>query len=834
MLGVALVSALPATAQAQDLKVIGRSDLGGAGRNGEVAVVGNTAIVGAGLLAGGGVNSGFYNPITCPPVSVKVVDISTPSAPKTAATIQMQEGVAAIDVAALRVSTPNFTGDLAAVALAACNFAPGQVFSRGVVYYDVSNPSNPRFLGRYRADDDQVQPVPIPDVDVLAQASSQRSVDLVQRDDGKVLSLSTEPGASASNFASGDLRIVDATNPTDPKEVGSFPNGPQRPPPFGGRPQIFSPNGCRPFSAGRGAEASPDGTKALLPYFDQGLLNVDISNPAAPAQLAQFGRDETRGLEGNSAYVTPATADGRSLALLAAEDWVGPTSSLRIDSPGALAGSRFACEAMFTLFDPENTAQVYRRPGSQVAGDVVYVGRGCPGDTFLANPSGKIALRDRSAIASRQSTLSGQLSPSGCGFADAVGEAQSRGAKGVVVAQTSTSTPEAFSADGAPTAVGVGLDIPMTMIDKPDADALRDALCPAPLAAGTGCGAGGQPATGAMVDGPSDWGDLRVVDVTDPAAPPTLRGTYRTPRSTTSPPPDLGVYSVHHAVASGSTAYVAANSDGLRVLDLTSPTPTEVDSFVPPDSPDPTRTMPSKAYVTGVDVAPGGRVVISDINSGLYVLGTDASGPDPGGGTPGGRVVGAAAAGPQDGGSAPGVAALAAEADRARALRECLAKAGRKGRKLRRGRRGSPSARAKAKRRRASARRKRQRARKACLKRYGRTPGPVTGLQARALSSTEIELSFTAPGTDGPRPPGARAYLIKQSPRPIRSRRAFVRAQSLCKGSCRFSITEVGTRVTFKVTGLRPDTTYHYSVAARDNVSGRLGPRSAAVSDRTR
>jgi hypothetical protein len=67
------------------------------------------------------------------------------------------------------------------------------------------------------------------------------------------------------------------------------------------------------------------------------------------------------------------------------------------------------------------------------------------------------------------------------------------------------------------------------------------------------------------------------------------------------------------------------------------------------------------------------------------------------------------------------------------------------------------------------------------LKRYGRTPGRVTGLRARAVSKTKIVLSFGAAGTDGTdgsRPPAARAYLIKQSSRPIRGARAFSRAQT--------------------------------------------------------
>jgi hypothetical protein len=97
-------------------------------------------------------------------------------------------------------------------------------------------------------------------------------------------------------------------------------------------------------------------------------------------------------------------------------------------------------------------------------------------------------------------------------------------------------------------------------------------------------------------------------------------------------------------------------------------------------------------------------------------------------------------------------------------------------------------------------------------------------------------LTFKAPGSDGRRPPPARAYLVKQSlRRPIRGARGFRRAQTLCKGSCRFkSVTRVGDRVTLVIEDLRPRTTYYYAVAARDNVSSRLGRRSRAVKARTR
>jgi len=122
-----------------------------------------------------------------------------------------------------------------------------------------------------------------------------------------------------------------------------------------------------------------------------------------------------------------------------------------------------------------------------------------------------------------------------------------------------------------------------------------------------------------MVDSPGDWGALKVVDVTDPASP-TLRGTYRPPGATVFPPPDLGVYAVHHAVARGPAGFVAGHANGLRVIDLTSANPTELASFVPPDVPDPTHEIPNKADVVGVDVAANGSIVISDVNYGLYVL----------------------------------------------------------------------------------------------------------------------------------------------------------------------------------------------------------------------
>ena len=163
--------------------------------------------------------------------------------------------------------------------------------------------------------------------------------------------------------------------------------------------------------------------------------------------------------------------------------------------------------------------------------------------------------------------------------------------------------------------------------------------------------------------------------------------------------------------------------------------------------------------------------------------------------------------------SRPGLPAAdpeAAEARRALALRRCL----------------SPTRRLKSARRRAAQRR--------CRSRHGRTPGRVTGLTARAVSSTKLVLSFLAPGSDRTRAPAARRYTVKQSLRPIGDAKAFRRAQTLCAGTCRLGRARVGQRLSLTITDLRPNTTYHYAIAARDNVSGRLGPRSLTIKITTR
>ncbi len=215
----------------------------------------------------------------------------------------------------------------------------------------------------------------------------------------------------------------------------------------------------------------------------------------------------------------------------------------------------------------------------------------------------------------------------------------------------------------------------------------------------------------------------------------------------------------------------------------------------------------------GDDETPGSAGPV-DFGTGNAGCPASAAGPAPGPGV-------AAGAGPSAptvaqgmtpaSGSTPPAGPPATAAERAQRLRElefrgCLTAASRRGLRAKR------------------------RARRACAKRYGRTPGRVTRLGARAASRTKVVLSFSAAGSDGARPPAARAYVISQT---RRGRGRPGRAQLLCKGSCRFAAT-VGMKLSLTVTDLRPRSTYAYTITARDNVTGRRGRRSAPIRVRTR
>jgi hypothetical protein len=118
------------------------------------------------------------------------------------------------------------------------------------------------------------------------------------------------------------------------------------------------------------------------------------------------------------------------------------------------------------------------------------------------------------------------------------------------------------------------------------------------------------------------WGYVRIFSISNPAEPRQL-STFKLPSTTTYPSPP-GYWSVHDPKISGSLAYFSWYAEGVVVVDVSRPaTPVQVAQFVPEPAADPRGYFGPPdvkfAHVWGVFVD-GSRVLVSDINSGLWVL----------------------------------------------------------------------------------------------------------------------------------------------------------------------------------------------------------------------
>lgn len=114
------------------------------------------------------------------------------------------------------------------------------------------------------------------------------------------------------------------------------------------------------------------------------------------------------------------------------------------------------------------------------------------------------------------------------------------------------------------------------------------------------------------------WGFLRIFELAQPSVPQV--GSFRTPNSVSPSRNRKGDYSIHNPFVVGNKAYLSWYTDGIRVVDITSPFgPTELARFVPPAAKDPQHVLPFAAEVWGV-VVKWGYIFASDMNSGLWVL----------------------------------------------------------------------------------------------------------------------------------------------------------------------------------------------------------------------
>ncbi len=138
------------------------------------------------------------------------------------------------------------------------------------------------------------------------------------------------------------------------------------------------------------------------------------------------------------------------------------TGYIKVISPTPLTGRTFETDEMQGADTPNFGKALVTLPNG-VEGEVVYVGRGCPGvDTYLADPKGKIALIDRGV----------------CRFDNKVARAQSAGAIAVLVANTSD-VHRLFAVGnspvdaGDPSVIGTNITIPALLVQKTIGTTLR-------------------------------------------------------------------------------------------------------------------------------------------------------------------------------------------------------------------------------------------------------------------------------------------------------------------------------------------------------------------------
>lgn len=339
---------------------------------------------------------------------VKIVDASNPTNPQLIATLATNAASSYEDVVAIEANTANFRGTLLAAGLQPL----GAAGARGVQFWDVTNPRQPRPLGF---------------LETGAATGGVHELSLFQRGD-RIFALLAVPGSEAAG-AGGDFRIVEATDPRHPRQLADW--GVQAHLGLRLSGNIF----CH------SAAPSPDGRLAYLSYWDAGFILLDISEPTNPRYLGRthYAPDE----EGNAHSVWPA--NNGNLLLAADEDFNPGGIRLEITEPLPLAGLLQVAEGSL---GPQLCGS------NQLSGALAYIGRGCVGDTLLSSPSGKIALIDRGT----------------CTFRDKILRAQQAGAIAALIVNNVPGNPIAPGGDG------VGITIPSAMISLDDGDRLKAAL----------------------------------------------------------------------------------------------------------------------------------------------------------------------------------------------------------------------------------------------------------------------------------------------------------------------------------------------------------------------
>lgn len=333
----------------------------------DVAVMGNHAYLNA------------WQPY-CPRAGVHVVDISDPSAPKAAGFLRANKNSYHGEGAqVIHVDTKFFDGDLLFVNNEPCDST--RPYDGGANIWNVTDPTHPIVMARGVGDWDRLDPrVAHPS----SAASQSHSV------------FAWDAGARAymvlvDNEEAGDVDIMDITQPWAPVMVAEYDLNERF-------PQIIQND------LGDGASFLHDmivkqinGRFVMLAsYWDGGYVTMDVTDPANATYIADsdFANPDREALE--SGLTVKPEGNAHQAEFSKNNDYI--VAADEDFSPYAVVPRNTSEDKEFEATQGSNTPPV--DSDTSMRGDVVWVGRACPGDAAVPaaplTPSGsQIALVER-------------------------------------------------------------------------------------------------------------------------------------------------------------------------------------------------------------------------------------------------------------------------------------------------------------------------------------------------------------------------------------------------------------------------------------------------------
>jgi hypothetical protein len=288
----------------------------------------------------------------CPNNGTYVVDINNPASPVLVNTIPTAQGTQTNDVKLAKVATRYFRGDLLVVSNEDC--APGG--ARGFELWDVSDPTNASFLGRFGPE------VAFDTEPFLVDIGFGVHNNYIFEQGNRVYVASTVDFGEVFQdiFGAplvGDLRIVDVTNPWNPVQVGDWGLAKN----LGQGPDFnLAPH-----------DVWVENNIAYLSHWDAGLILLDVSDPSNPQFISQTLYEPTE--EGNTHVAVPAR--GGNLVVVGDEDFEpGPWGFIRIfDSQDKTAPVEISTYATDNALNAPPPSGDYTAHNVIVRGNTAYI-----------------------------------------------------------------------------------------------------------------------------------------------------------------------------------------------------------------------------------------------------------------------------------------------------------------------------------------------------------------------------------------------------------------------------------------------------------------------------